>query len=494
MSKSRRAGLLAAACCMGFMASAASAETLVDAVTLAYQTNPTLQQQRAVQRATDETVVQAKTAFRPTVSASAGVSGSRTDYANATTTSSGFGYDALKTSGSSASVSLSQPLYTGGKASANLTAAEATVLAGREDLRSVEQALLANVITAYVDVRRTEESLRISQENVNVLTRQLDESNARFEVGEITRTDVAQSQARLASAKASLSSAQANLAIARAGYAQIVGQNPTDLAPEPSLAALLPASVEQAFDAAEANNPTVVAARFSEQAAAADVAAARAAYLPTVSAAASLGYDAGKATYSGSGGSAGAGDTFGDYDRAVTGSITARVPIFTGGLNASSVRAARERENSARIAVEAAKRSVVQEVSSAWSTLLAARASLVSNEEQVRATKIAFEGVRQEQQVGLRTTLDVLNAQQELRSAELALVTARRDEYVASAGVLRAMGALDVAKLAPDVQRYDPKVSYDKVNHAFGWVPWEPAVQALDKVASPAVTVPAAGK
>ncbi|PXA80434.1 hypothetical protein DMC25_21180, partial [Caulobacter sp. D4A] len=251
MSKSRRAGLLAAACCMGFMASAANAETLTDAVSLAYQTNPTLQQQRAVQRATDETVVQAKTGFRPTVSATADISASRTDYANTTSA----GLDRLKTSGSGATVSLSQPLYTGGKASANLTAAEATVLAGREDLRSVEQSVLATVITAYVDVRRTEESLRIAQENVNVLTRQLDESNARFEVGEITRTDVAQSQARLAAAKASLSSAQANLAVARASYAQVVGQNPTDLAPAPSLAALPPASVEQAFDAAEANNP-----------------------------------------------------------------------------------------------------------------------------------------------------------------------------------------------------------------------------------------------
>jgi len=482
MSKSRRAGLLAAACCMGFMASAVNAETLTDAVSLAYQTNPTLQQQRAVQRATDETVVQAKTGFRPTVSATADISASRTDYANTTSA----GLDRLKTSGSGATVSLSQPLYTGGKASANLTAAEATVLAGREDLRSVEQSVLATVITAYVDVRRTEESLRIAQENVNVLTRQLDESNARFEVGEITRTDVAQSQARLAAAKASLSSSQANLAVARANYAQVVGQNPTDLAPEPSLAALLPASVEQAFDAAEANNPAVVAARYSEQAASADVAAARAAYLPTVSAGASLGYDASEVN--------GAGKQFGDYDRAVAGSITARVPIFTGGLNASAVRAARERENAARIAVEGAKRTVVQQVSSAWSTLLAARANLVSNEEQVRATKIAFEGVRQEQQVGLRTTLDVLNAQQELRAAELALVTARRDEYVASTGVLQAMGALDIAKLAPDVPRYDPKTSYDKVNHAFGWVPWEPAVQALDKIASPAVATPAPGK
>ena len=124
-------------------------------------------------------------------------------------------------------------------------------------------------------------------------------------------------------------------------------------------------------------------------------------------------------------------------------------------------------------------------MSNAWSNLLASRSNLVSNEEQVRAARIAFEGVRQEQQVGLRTTLDVLNAQQELRAAELALVSARRDEYVASAAVLQAMGALDIASLAPDVARYDPKVSYNRVNHALGWVPWEPVVQVIDKVGAP---------
>lgn len=482
MSMRRRAGLLAAACSMGLLASAAGAETLTDAVALAYQTNPTLQQQRAVQRATDESVVVAKTGFRPTLGLSGTISGSRTDLAHPRTTLVGgqvvTGADVTKAASSSATLQLSQPLYTGGQATATLSAAEADVLAGREDLRSVEQSVLANVVTAYVDVRRGQESLRIAQENVNVLTRQLDESNARFEVGEITRTDVAQSQARLASAKANLSSTQANLAVARASYAQIVGQNPTDLAPEPSLAELLPASVEQAFDAAEANNPAVLAARYGEQAASARVAQARSAYLPNVSAGASLGYTANEVN--------GEYKQFGEYDRAISGSVTARVPIFTGGLNASNVRSAKERENAARIAVEGAKRTVIQQVSAAWSNLLAARANLVSNEEQVRATKIAFEGVRQEQQVGLRTTLDVLNAQQELRAAELALVTARRDEYVASAGVLQAMGALDVAKLAPGVERYDPKTSYDAVTHA-GAVPWEPLVRALDKVASPAI-------
>lgn len=478
MSNSRRAGLLAAACSLGLMAgfvSAAQAETLTDAIALAYQTNPTLQQQRATQRATDESVVQAKTAFRPTASVTMDVTETQSDPKGGTS---------VDTSGSGASLSISQPLYTGGKASANLSAAQADVMSARESLRNVEQNVLLGVIQAYVDVRRDQERLRISQENVNVLSRQLEESQARFDVGEITRTDVAQSQARLAAAQATLTSAQAQLAISRAAYAAVVGQNPTDLVEEPSLASLLPATVELAFDAAENGNPQVQAARFSERAATARVASARASRRPTISARASLGYDASEAN--------GVGDQFKDYDRAVTGAITATVPLFTGGLTSSQIRAAIERENAAHIAVEGAKRTALQSVSNAWSSLLASRSNLVSNEEQVRAAKIAFEGVRQEQQVGLRTTLDVLNAQQELRSAELALVNARRDEYVAAATVLQAMGALNVASLAPDVARYDPATSYDRVNRALGWVPWEPAVQVIDKVGAPPIK-PASG-
>jgi len=489
MSNSRRAGLLAAACSMGLMvglAPAAQAETLIDALTLAYQTNPTLQGQRANQRVSDEGVVQAKTAFRPNLSGAVDVSASRTHLADPIVTRDILGRvtstrDTNTSRGSGVGLSLSQPLYTGGRASANLTAAEADVLAGREDLRSVEQSVLGNVIQSYVDVRRDQERLRIAQENVNVLSRQLEESNARFEVGEITRTDVAQSTARLASARASLSSSQALLAASRAAYAAVVGQNPTDLAPEPSLAALLPSTVEQAFDLVDRNNPSIQAARYAEQAAAARVAAAKAAYRPTVSARAGYDLDAGRGN--------GAGEQFNDFSRAMTGSVTASVPIFTGGLTSSQVRAAKERENAARIAVEGAQRQALQQISTAWNNLLASRANLVSNEEQVRATRIAFEGVRQEQQVGLRTTLDVLNAQLELANAEVALVVARRDEYVASASVLQAMGVLNVASLAPEVERYDPVKSYDKVNHAFGWVPWEPVVRGLDRIGAPSTKI-----
>jgi outer membrane protein len=326
-------------------------------------------------------------------------------------------------------------------------------------------------------VRRDLEHLAISQENVKVLKRQLDEAKARFDVGEITRTDVAQTQARLAAAQAQLSSAQAQLAIGRAAYASVVGQNPGDLAPEPPLETFLPATVDQAFDAAERNNPQLRQADYTEQGSAARIASARAQTRPSVSLRGTLGYN---------------GATFGDhpladFSRDVTVSAVASFPIFTGGLTSSQIRQAAERNNVDRISIESARRQVLLAVAQAWNQLLGARANLISNEEQVRATNIAYEGTRQEAQVGLRTTLDVLNAEQELRNAELALVSARHDEYVAAAAVLAAMGELYAENLTPGVPLYDPKKNFDKVRHSFGWVPWQPAVEVIDRVGAPGV-------
>jgi outer membrane protein len=454
----------------GLLGTAAHAESLADAIALAYQTNPTLQAQRATQRALDESYVQARTGLRPTASISASVTTSYTDPESF--------FSPNMNNSSNATLSISQPIYTGGRVSNQIAASEADVMAGRENLRRVEESVLASVIQAYVDVRRDQERLRIAQENVNVLQRQLEETKARFDVGELTRTDVAQAEARLAAAQAGLSSAQAQLAISRSNYASVVGQSPGELEPEPSLANLLPASVDQAFDAAEKNNPQILAADYTEQASRARVAYARAQYLPTVSARLSLG-ESGSASDSGS--------PFANNSTIASASAVVTVPLFTGGLTESQIRQAKERNNTDRINIEAARRQVLLNVSTAWNQLLGARANLVSNEEQVRAATVAFEGVRQEAQVGLRTTLDVLNAEQELRSAELALASAKHDEYVAAAGLLAAMGKLEIPNLVPSVPVYDPKKSFDRVNHSWGWVPWEGAVHALDQVFAPQV-------
>jgi len=468
MSNSRRAALLAAVCSVGILAGLAApahAESLADAIALAYQSNPTLQGQRASQRALDESIVQARTGYRPAASATADASWYK-------------GESGGEVGSSGATLGVSQTLYTGGRISSAVSAARSDVRTGREGLRSVEAGVLQAVITAYVDVRRDEERLRIAQDNVAVLQRQLQEARARFEVGEITRTDVAQAEARLAAARASLASAQAQLAISRASYAAVVGQNPGDLEPEPSLGALLPASVEDAFAAAEEANPEILAAEAAEQASRARVAAARAARRPTVTASGSVGFDASDAPFSGTGGQ------FEDYERSLAGTVKVTVPIFTGGLTNSQVRAAMERNNADRAGIEEARRAVLRAVSQAWNGLIGARANLAANEEQVRAARIAFEGVRQEAQVGLRTTLDVLNAEQELRNAELALANARHDEYVASAALLAAMGKLEARYLTPEVALYDPKAQGGLLD-SLGWVPWEPVVAAVDRIGAP---------
>ncbi|MDP2258819.1 MAG: TolC family outer membrane protein [Caulobacter sp.] len=478
MSKSRRAGLLAAVCSVGLLAglfsAPAHAETLADAIALAYQTNPTLQGQRASQRALDESVVQARGGLRPSISLSGDASWSDREVtdgdANTPTSRS-----------SGAGLSVSQPLYTGGRVSSGISAARADVLTGREGLRGVEAQVLQTVITAYVDVRRDQERLRIATDNVAVLQRQLDEARARFEVGEITRTDVAQAEARFAGARASFSSAQAQLAISRASYAAVVGQNPGDLAPEPSLEGLLPTTVDEAFVAAEEANPQVLAAEYGERASAARLAATRAERRPTVSASGGIGYN-----------SPGFGGQFENYSDSVSGSVTVRMPIFTGGLINSSVRAATERNRADQLGIEEARRTALRTVSQAWNSLVGARANLIANEEQVRATRIAFEGVRQEAQVGLRTTLDVLNAEQELRNAELAMINARRDEYVASAILLAAMGKLEARYLTPDVPIYDPVLNATRVNASWGWVPWEPVLEVVDRVGGPEISSPPA--
>jgi outer membrane protein len=469
MSKSFRVRLLAAVCGLGItggLAGAVHAESLADAIALAYQTNPTLQAQRATQRALDENVVQTKASgFRPSASISAVVQDQEVEGPS----------DSKR---SQATLNLSQPLYTGGRASAALSASQADVQAGLQNVRRVESSVLLNVITSYVDVRRALEALRISQDNVARLRRQLEESQARFDVGDVTRTDVAQAQARFAAAQAGLSAAQANLGIARANYAAVVGQSPSELETEPSLANLLPASVDAAFEMSERNNPQIMAAEYTEQASRARVAQARAATRPSVSATAGLGYAAAQV--------GGIGNQFQDYSRTFTTQVTATVPLFTGGLTLSQIRAALERNNADRLVLENTRRVVLQTVTQAWNQLLGARAGLVSNQEQVRATTLAYEGVKQEQQVGLRTTIDVLNAEQELRNAELALVGSRRDEYVAASSVLQAMGLLEAKSLTPNVPQYDAAGRSARTSaNPFGWFPTEPVVRVIDKVGAP---------
>ncbi len=470
MIKRRRSRWLAAVSLAGLSlsASGASAETMAEAIAMAYASNPTLQAQRAQLRALDENWYQARAGYRPTLSASG-----RATWSETTIPGTNPLVDVESNSGS-AVLSLSQPIYTGGRIAAAVSASEADSLAGRETLRRVEAQILGQVIQSYVDVRRDQEALRIRQTNVAVLQRQLDESRARFEVGEITRTDVAQSEARLAAAVALLNSAQATLATSRATYEAVVGQAPGDLAPEPPIGNLLPGSIEQAWDLAESGSPILRAAEYAEQASRARVTGARAEQMPTVALQGQLGYSGLVSPLHTDA-----------YSRALSGGAVVTVPLFTGGQTLSRVRAATERNNIDRLGVENARRTVRQSITQSWSALQAARSNIEATDKQVRAARIAAEGVVQEQRVGLRTTIDVLNAEQELRAAELSQISARRDEYVAAAGVLGQVGRLQAGYLVPEIPRYDPAANFNNLRVTWGWVPWEVPISGVDGVLVP---------
>lgn len=461
-------GLLAAAA----LAAPAAAETLADAIAEAYQNNPNLQAQRATQRATDEEYVQARSGWRPTLTLQA--TGTYQQFRTPRSELLRFQrFSTIERDNSGAALlAFTQPIWTGGRTAAQVTAANADVLQGRENLRRLEGQLMQAVIQAYADVLRDQQAVTIHQENVKVLGAQLDESRARFDVGEITRTDVALSQTRLAAAQASLQSSQAQLAISRASYAALVGHNPVDLQPVPSLAYLMPGNVDDAFTIAEQNSPVLRAQQFAEQASRARVAAARAERMPDVSFQSTLRFQGGPI------------DPFiqHSYDTETAASLNVTVPLFTGGLTTSRIRAAIERNNADKITIETQRRSVLQTITQGWNQVIAARANVASTDVQVRASNIAAEGTHEEEQVGLRSTLDVLNAEQELRGAQLSQATAVHDEYVATAVVLAAMGRLEARNLIPNAPQYDPKANYRRLRITWGWVPWEEPIGALDGV------------
>lgn len=461
-------------------ATAATAESLADAIASAYETNPTLAQARAQQRVLDEGYVVARTGLRPTAGLSAGAQWSQEAFGRG----GGLGASASGTyllspgagtfdsNAGSAQLTVSQPLYTGGRTASAVRAAEDDVLAGREGLRRQEASVLLAAIEAYVDVLRDQEAAAVRRDNVEVLERQLEETRAKFEAGQVTRTDTAQAEAQLAGARALLTSAQAQVQISAAAYASVVGRPPSRL-DAPAALPGLPAKVEDAFREGEAASPLLQEARLQEQASRERVAQARAAFSPTVSVQASLGYAGALSPLS-----------LRDYNRTATAMATVSQPLFTGGLNRSNVRSALERDNADRAAVETTRRAVVQSVAQAWSAMLASRANRLSDEVQVAAARTAVEGAQAEYRAGRRTTLDVLLAQSSLRDAQLALIGARHDEYVAAAHVLSTIGRLEARRLIRGFQPYDPNASFQAARRS-GAIPWEGVVESLDGVGAP---------
>ncbi len=440
-------------------ATVAQADSLRDAVAMAYAQNPTLARARAQQRATDENYVQARGALGPQVGA-----GLEDDY---TKEPSYLGGNVSTVDGS---LSLSQTLFTSGNLSSQLNAADATVRSGQESLRSTESQVLLSVISAYTAVRRDQEALQISQDNYDILKQQLNQTQAQFEAGQLTRTDVAQSQARLSQSEASLAQAQAQLDTDRATYVQVVGQAPTALEAEPDLPGL-PADFNAALASAEKSNPDLSSAQYAEKASHDRIGEARSAFGPQVSLQASTAQVAPT-------------NNLGTSINETTASLRLTIPLYASGMNQSRLREALENDNAAQSTVDITRRQVTASVAQAWSQMLAAKSATASNEEQVKAAQVAADGIKTEQQVGLRTNIEVLNAEQDLKTAQLSLIDARRAQYVAAAQLLEVTGVLTAKTLAPDVQLYDPTQNFHKVKNK-GWTPIEPVVHGLDSLAAP---------
>lgn len=479
----RQAAASALALGLALTAQTVSADTLQEALSEAYRNNPTLLAARAQQRAVDETVPIERAASRPSV----GTTGAYTEFLKQS--SGSFGPDRNLSVG----LDLGVPLYLGGSVKNAVRAAETRVQAGRADLRGTESAIFSQVVAAYMDVLRGQALVSLAANQVDVLGVNVRATSDRFEIGDLTRTDVAQSQARLALAEGDLRTAQANLIAAREDYIALVGKAPTDLQPPPPLPGL-PSDVESAVDIALENNPDIIADRERARAAGYDIRVAGSGRLPRVSAFTGYSYN----NYLGSLPDAvdpSNPDTVilsPQTNGAAQAGVQLSVPLFQGGRPAALERQAQARAAAAQELVVATERDVIAQVRAAWSSWQASLAIIDSTQTAVDAAALSLEGVRAENSIGNRTILEVLNAEQELLNARVNLVTARRNAYVAGFSLLAAMGRAEARDLgfAGEGQLYDPAVNYDRVEGR--WWDWtrepDPVTQATRTVDVPAQT------
>ena len=447
----RRLGRLALLAGVALAAVPAQADTLREALAEAYRTNPTLEAARAQQRATDENVAIERSAGRPNIAATG-------SYAEILEGAGPNGPDRILSAGADLGV----PLYSGGSIR-NSTRVDA----GQADLRGTESAVFTRVVAAYMDVLRGQALVGLNAGQVQVLDVNLQATSDRFEIGDLTRTDVAQSESRLALAQGDLRTAQANLINARETYIQLVGEAPTDLQPPPPLPGL-PESVEQAVDIALQDNPDLIAAKERADAAGYDIDVAGAGRLPRVSVFVGSDYQ----NTLGSLRSTTPGVVIPNSGRDTSAGVSVRLPIFQGGLPAALERQAQARAAAQLEQVVAAERDVIAQVRAAWSSWQASLAIIESSQTAVDAAALSLEGTRAENTVGNRTVLDILNAEQELLRSQVNLVTARRNAYVAGFSLLAAMGRAEARDLglADDGPLYDPAFNYERVRGK--WWDW----------------------
>lgn len=463
---SLRPWMLAAACVA--VAPAAHAESLADIVAYAYETNPGIQSQRAALRALDESYVQARSQYGLQLSATAGDTSEELRRRSV-----GAKADAETTN---VGLTATQPIYTGGRVALRLNEVEANIRSGREQLRRAELDLIQRVVGAYVSVRRDELLNQIGRDTVTALQRSLSDTEAKFKVRNVTQTDLEQSRARLAQARTQLSGLQEQLADSRAAFYAAVGRNPGTLEPPPPLEDL-PPDIDKALAAAESNSPNLLQAVYTEQSSRARIARAKAAVAPTVSAR----FDMSRQPIS----------RFqpGPYDNSRTASITVTQPLFTSGQIRSGIRQSTEENTRDRLFVDDTRLTVLQNVTQAWERLVSLRRQMSSLEDEVHADELAFYGVRAEERLGLRSNIEVLNAQAELNAAQQNLARARAAEYVARVQLLGVTGTLTPKTLSPAAQTYDASANFRRVKDK-GALPLEWPVRALDTLIAPPIDKP----
>jgi outer membrane protein len=428
-----------------------AAETLPEALVKAYQTNPQLNAERARQRGTDENVPQALAGYRPQIiaSLSAGLQAVRNLLPDNTVSSATLRPWTI-------GVTVSQILYNGNKTANSVRVAEFQVKSGREALRNVGQGVLLDAVTAYTNVLANQAMVESQRANVAVLREIQATTKRRLDAGDVTPTDTAQAEARVSRGLADLNAAEVALAISKETYAQVIGEPPAQLMPASTVDGLSPNGLAAAKEAARHEHPAVLGAAYDVDVAQTTIKVAESSLLPTVSVQAS----ASKAVQT---------------DQTLTTTVTDQasvlgqlnVPIYDGGTAASQTRQAKELTTQSRLVLEQVRNQARTAVASAWVSNEGTKVALTAAEAEVRAANIALQGVRREAVGGQRTTIDVLNAQQDLTMARTRLILSQRDRIIASYTLLSAIGRLDVNVLKLETPDYLPEVHYHQVRDAW---------------------------
>jgi outer membrane protein len=452
-------GAAAAALLLAFTATApVLADTMEAALVRAYQNNPQLNSQRASVRVTDENVPQALSGYRPSISVTANAGYQYSDSLTNTPSGPGGNIARLPLTGTnpprSVGASLTQTLYNGQQTANRTRSAESQVSAAREGLRVLDQTILLAGATIYMDYLRDAAIVEVQRSNTRVLEQTLKQTQDRFNVGEVTRTDVAQSEAQLAAGRTQQLTAESNLVTTRANFRRIIGNEPENLAAASPVDRFLPGTLGRAIDMGLTENPNVTAAMYGIDISFLNVKVAEGALFPKLQFQASISQ-----TY----------ETSLTLYRSLNASAVAQltIPVYQGGSEYSLIRQSKETLSQQRLLLEQTRDQTRATIAQAWGQLQAAKAQVSSAQSQVTASETALNGVREEARVGQRTTLDVLNAQQALVNARVALVTAQHDRVVASYSVLSAVGRLSpqVLKLATTI--YDPSVHYHQVRDSW---------------------------